>query len=384
MKITFVTYHNWETKRHGGFHQFAEYIARGGSEVVFFSFSRPYYSVLKHEERLNAQVLRKLKKGVKYKVGSGVLYNVTWPTLALPGNIRNYFPNKISSWLMCHSLTPFSKFQRKWLEGTDCFVFESCDALHLLKVIKLHNPNAKIVYRPSDPVVDISNEPALIEAEHQMLIKADMIALVNEESREVYRTAFPDYHDSKSIVISNGVDLSDYRKNHPIPDIMRGKKTALYIGLFDVDWDLIVEASIKLPDITFIVVNPNKLDIATREKIKGHDNIIYVEGIRPEEVPAWTTNANLIMQPQMSNFYKRKSVSLTAKNYKAMAAGKPMVAYMIPKKLERYGLIIADNHDDFINAIRENIDKRDYKFNINLEEKDWNVLCEKFMKIITK
>lgn len=384
MKITFVTYHNWETKRHGGFHQFAEYIARGGSEVVFFSFSRPYYSVLKHEERLNAQVLRKLKKGVKYKVGSGVLYNVTWPTLALPGNIRNYFPNKISSWLMCHSLTPFSKFQRKWLEGTDCFVFESCDALHLLKVIKLHNPNAKIVYRPSDPVVDISNEPALIEAEHQMLIKADMIALVNEESREVYRTAFPDYNDSKSIVISNGVDLSDYRKIHPIPDIMRGKKTALYIGLFDVDWDLIVEASIKLPDITFIVVNPNKLDIATREKIKGHDNIIYVEGIRPEEVPAWTTNANLIMQPQMSNFYKRKSVSLTAKNYKAMAAGKPMVAYMIPKKLERYGLIIADNHDDFINAIRENIDKRDYKFNINLEEKDWNVLCEKFMKIITK
>lgn len=42
-KITFITYHNWETKRHGGFHAFAEYTCRLGIETMFFSFSRPYY-----------------------------------------------------------------------------------------------------------------------------------------------------------------------------------------------------------------------------------------------------------------------------------------------------------------------------------------------------
>lgn len=383
MKITFVTYHNWETKRHGGFHQFAKYAAESGNEVVFFSFSRPYYSILKHEERLNAAILKSLCRGLTYKIGKGVLYNVTWPTLALPGNMRNWFPNKVSSWFMTHSLKPFSSFKRKWLEGTDCFVFESCDALFMLDKIQRNFPKAKIVYRPSDPVVDISNEKALVEAEHQMLQKADSIALVNEESREVYKDAFRDYDDKKSIVVSNGVEISEYRKKYPVPPIMEGKKTAIFIGLFDMEWGLIVEAAIKLPEITFIVVNPNQLAKEVEEKIAKYDNIIYVPGIKPSEVPQWVTNSNLIMQPYPKFvFSEKKSLSLTAKNYKAMAAGKPIVAYMIPKSLERYGLIVADTYEEFIEAVKDNIDKTDYKYNINLAEKDWDFLCEKFMIVI--
>lgn len=382
-KITFVTYHNWETKRHGGFHQFAKYVAQKGNEVVFFSFSRPYYSVLKHDERLNATIWRKLCRGVSYKVGKGILHNVTWPTFAIPGNLRDHLPVKVCKWFMTHSLTPFGQFQKKWIEGSDCFVFESCDALHMLDKISRYNPNAKIVYRPSDPVVDISNEKALVEAEHQMLLKADKIILVNEESREVYKEAFKDYDDSKSIVISNGVEISDYKKIYPVPPIMEGKKTALFIGLFDMEWDLIVEAAIKLPEITFIVVNPNHLQKDIEDKIKGFDNIVYVPGIKPSEVPQWVTNANLIMQPHPKNvFSNKRSLSLTAKNYKAMAAGKPIVAYMIPKKLERYGLIVAENYNEFIEAVKENIDNKDFKYKIDLSEKDWDYLCDKFLKVI--
>lgn len=382
-KITFVTYHNWETKRHGGFHQFAKYTAEQGNEVVFFSFSRPYYSMLKNDERLNVTVLKQLSRGLKYNVGKGVLYNVTWPTLALPGNMRNWFPNKVSGWFMTHSFKPFGFFKRKWLEGTDCFVFESCDALFMLDKIQRNFPNAKIVYRPSDPVVDISNERALVEAEHQMLLKADLILLVNEESREVYKKAFPKYDDSKAIVISNGVELSDYRKTYPVPPIMQGKKTALYVGLFDMEWDLIIEAATKLPEITFIVVNPNQLASNIEEKIEAFGNIKYVPGIKPSEVVQWVTNANLMMQPYPQNKFSDKlSLSLTSKNYKAMAAGKPIVAYMIPKSLERYGLIVADTYEEFIEAVKENVDKKDYKYNIDLAGKDWDYLCEKFLKLI--
>lgn len=35
MKITFVTFHNWKTKRQGGFHKFAERCSLEGHEVVF-------------------------------------------------------------------------------------------------------------------------------------------------------------------------------------------------------------------------------------------------------------------------------------------------------------------------------------------------------------
>ena len=84
-KITFITYHNWETKRHGGFHAFAEYTCRLGIETMFFSFSRPYYIRWKKNERLNWKVLKFLKKGCCYDIGGFQLWNFTWPTLALPG-----------------------------------------------------------------------------------------------------------------------------------------------------------------------------------------------------------------------------------------------------------------------------------------------------------
>lgn len=130
-KICFVTYHNWETKRHGGFHQFAQAAAQNGIETVFFSFSRPYYIRWKHEERLNKEVLDNLSIGVDYKIGKGIIHNVTWPTLALPGVLRKFFPYKINEWLLTHSLTPFSSFKKKWLSDTECFVFESCEAVLL-------------------------------------------------------------------------------------------------------------------------------------------------------------------------------------------------------------------------------------------------------------
>lgn len=72
MKIVFVTYHNWETKRHGGFHALAEFACQNGHDVVFFSFSRPFKIFRAHDERLNKEVLKKLIKGIKYKVGGGI------------------------------------------------------------------------------------------------------------------------------------------------------------------------------------------------------------------------------------------------------------------------------------------------------------------------
>ena len=92
MKIVYVTYHNWVTKRHGGFHQFADYSSRHGIETVFFSFSRPYYIYFKHDERENKEVLRKLTRGVEYNVDSEhKLINITWPTFAIPGFFRKTF-----------------------------------------------------------------------------------------------------------------------------------------------------------------------------------------------------------------------------------------------------------------------------------------------------
>ena len=63
-KIVFITTHNWDTKRQGGFHKFAEEALKHSIEVVFFSFPRPYYSYFQHQELYNKKTIKQLQKGL--------------------------------------------------------------------------------------------------------------------------------------------------------------------------------------------------------------------------------------------------------------------------------------------------------------------------------
>lgn len=384
-KITFITYHNWETKRHGGFHAFAEYTCRLGIETMFFSFSRPYYIRWKKNERLNWKVLKFLKKGCCYDIGGFQLWNFTWPTLALPGFLRSFFTDNINKWLMCHSFTPFRKIVNKWLKDTDCFVFESCDALFLLDLIREYFPNSLIIYRPSDPIIDFKEDGCLVEAEKRMIFFADKILLVNNESLELYRNKFSDvFNVSKFYVISNGIYLSAYQKKYNCPSLLKGKLSALYIGASKVDWNLLFQAAKDLPYITFVIITPNFLNKKEKNQIDKIPNLEYIPGILPSEVPKWVTNANLILEPLLKNlcFYDRKCLGLTAQNYKAMAAKKTIVAYMLPTRLSKYGLIITDNKQDFIRAVATNINKKEKIYSIDIKEKDWSKQCALFMRIL--
>lgn len=384
-KITFITYHNWKTKRHGGFHQFAEYTCKQGIETVFFSFSRPYYIFLKNEERLNYKVLRLLNNGCYYNIGGHDLLNVTWSTLALPGFLRKFVSSEINEWLMCHSFTPFKKIVRKWLKNTDCFVFESCDAVFLLNLIKKYFPKAKIIYRPSDPLVEFSNEEYAIAAEKRLIAKADKILLVNNESLAVYAEKFPDvYNKNKFYVVSNGVNISDYLKKYDCPDELKWPKTALYIGASLIDWELIIRAAQQLPEIKFIIITPNKPISKVLTRIKSTSNLLYIPGISPSQVPQWVTNASIILQPFScsSQYCNKKSLGLTAQNYKAIAAQKTIITHQIPMHLSKYGLITTNTYQDFIDAIANNIANTKVQYNIDINEKSWEYLCCVLLNII--
>ena len=384
-KITYITYHNWETKRHGGFHQLAEYTVSQGINTVFFSFSRPYYIIFKREERLNASILRHLSKGAEYVVGSHIIKNITWPTFALPGFMRKFLSNKINKWLMTNSFESFDKFAKKCLEGTDCFVFESCDAVFLADLIKNKFPNSIIVYRPSDPLVDFSNDKMMNLYEGKLLKLADLVFTVNEESIKLYEEEFFDVFDSsKAIVLKNGVHLKDYQKKYECPDALKNVKSALYVGAFDVDWDLIFYTASKLPDIKFVIVTPVSVKSNILRMIDKHNNVDYIPGIKPSDVPKYITNATLIIQPypKKHNFHNKRSMGLTSQNYKAISANKKIITHMCPKTFSDYGLITTYNYDDFCSEVSKNINCLSVNYKINLEELDWKCLCEKFLTIM--
>lgn len=382
-KICFVTYHNWETKRHGGFHQFAQAAAQSGIETVFFSFSRPYYIKWKHEERLNKKVLDNLSVGVDYKIGKGKLHNVTWPTLALPGVLRKFLPYKVNKFLMIHSLSSFESFKTKWLHDTDCFVFESCEAVLLVKIIKEKFPKSKIIYRPSDPLWEFSNDFFNIKGEYEMLQLADRVITVNEESIEGYKHRFPEIFDeSKFICIPNGVNVEDYKKSYEVPEPLIDCVSACYIGSFLPDWELLSLAAKALPEIKFVIITPHTLNEGARQIVDSLDNLIYIDGIPSLEVPKWITNCTVVIQPFPPKYghLNKVSLGLTAQNYKAMAANKPIVTYGVPIKLSKYGVITTATPDEFIDGVETAVKHSDHQYpHFDIESRNWGKLCADFL-----
>ncbi|MCM1139813.1 MAG: hypothetical protein NC453_14695 [Muribaculum sp.] len=383
MKIVFLTFHNWVTKRIGGFHKLAESAAKAGHEVIFFSFDRPYFTALKHEERLNRHVLITLSKGITYQLDDNghKITNCTWPSLRLPNIIHKRMPDPINHWLQTHSLTPFSKIQSKYFDDTDVFVFESCEAVELLDLVKANNPDAKIVYRPSDPMMTKGCPESLQTHETRLLQAADMNFIVNRAGIELYKSKIPDFEKTvRYMLLPNGVDTSLFKKEYPCPDILKKKNTILYVGARVIEWNLIKKAARLRPDYNFIVVCP---EIPPADFKTAHPNLQYIPGIKPADVPAWVCNADVVIVPNPQGWYKLKPWGITAKYYQAMEARRPIVAYEDTDELSEYGVYVAHDYDRFISMLDEAMLHSD-GVSYNFKAENWNKISETFLTQIAK
>lgn len=383
-KITYITSHHWDTKRQGGFHKFAEFTASQGIETVFFSFPRPYYGYFMNREQLNKPLLTMLNKGKVYEVENcKSLLNITFSTLRLPDGITKFFPDCVANFLLTHAFRSFKKFAKKYLSETDCFVFESCEGVALLPKIKKLFPNAKIIYRPSDPMVYASVPNRVKKLEQKMLYNADLNLIVNDEGLKTYKENIPDFEEKvKYQLLSNGIDISSYEKTYDCPELLKKENTVLYVGAWEVEWKLMFEASEKLSDCNFVVVCPNYPSDEIQNKIKQYQNLFYIPGISPKEVPAWITNCNVVMVPYVTDFYKDRPLGITAKYYQAMAAKKPLVAYCDTPKLKCAGVSVTYTFEDFISEVKKAVEKKECSYEFDLSNRKWENITAKFLELI--
>lgn len=385
-KIVYITSHHWDTNRQGGFHKFAEYSADMGMETIFFSFPRPYYGYFMNREQLNPHLLKKLNKGEVYKTDSGNnILNITFSTFRIPDGIAKFFPDFIVNWLLIHSFKRMNKFMRKFFCNTDYFIFESCEGIALLRKIKKTFPNARIIYRPSDPMVFAEVPKRVKKLEEKILKTADMNFIVNEEGLEAYKRNIPNFDSSvKHQLLSNGIDIESYLKKYNKPVSLQKENTLLYVGAWDIEWNLIFSAANKTPNFNYIIVCPNYPSNKILSEIKNFSNIDYIPGIKPSEVPAWITNSDVIIVPYRTNFYKDRPLGITAKYYQAMAAEKPIVAYSDTPKLKDVGITVTYNYEDFIEAIKIAINKKNCTYNFNLTNRTWQNITKKFLEELKK
>lgn len=383
MKITFVSYHNWETKRIGGFHKFAEGCALAGHEVVFMSFERPYYIYFKKEERLNKTILSKQSAGMVFEIEKdgkkGKLINCTWPTIRIPMPFAKWLPDSVVEWSAKKSLNPFKSFQKKFLDGTDVFVLESV-GVPLFDIIKKHNPTAKIVYRPSDPIMVDGVPDREIKEETYVLQHCDLNILVNQAGLDLYRRKVEDFDNTvKYTILSNGVDTDKFKLTYPEPEMLKKERTALYVGALAPEWELTLEIAKACPDINFIIVCP--VECPTAIQNVAPTNLFFVPGIYPSEVPAWITNCDLFIVPYPTGMYKIRPWGITAKYYQAMTARRPIVAYDDTDELKVFGITVTHTYKDFIAGIK-NAMKNGNAVDYDLGDKDWNSINARFIDLI--
>lgn len=381
MKITFVTYHNWETKRIGGFHKFAEGCALAGHEVVFFSFERPYYIYFKKDERLNKTVLRELSNGKRYEIHDGEkrgsILNCTWPTIRIPMPMAKLFSESVVGWSARKSLMPFKKFQKSFLEGTDVFVLESV-GVPLFDLLREYNPKSKFVYRPSDPIMVDGVSDKERNQEAYVLKNCDLALLVNQAGLDLYRSKMNDFDGNVNYqILSNGVDTDKFKVKYPVPKQFEKGNIALYVGALAPEWELTLKIAEACPNINFVIVCP----VICPQEIKDSSpsNLVFIPGIYPSEVPAWITNCDVFIVPYPTGMYKIRPWGITAKYYQAMTAKKPIVVYDDTDELKQYGISVNHDYESFIQSIKKAFEnKHDVEY--ELGDKDWTHINNDFIK----
>ena len=383
-KIVFITAHNWIAKRLGGFHKFAEAACESGIETVFFSFPRPYYALFMKDELYNRNSIQQLKKGITYKVANTSLKNITLQTMRLPDGFCKFLPDELSNKFLTTSLVSFKKFAKKWLSNTDIFVFESNDGIALIDKITKLFPAAKIVYRPSDPLMYDGAKKRYIKNEAKILKRADLTLLVNDGSVNIYKKHIPDFESSVNYkVLTNGVDIEPFERNYPAPKELEKPNTVLYIGAWKPDWELVFECAEKNIDLNFIVICPNYPSSTIYNEISKYGNLTYISGIMPEDIPLWMTNCDVFMVPYNKEDGSRIS-GITAKYFQAMAAKKPIVAYYDTDLLTEVGIPVTHSYEEFIAEIKKALALKTHTYNYNLESKRWSLLKKRFIDYINE
>ena len=264
-------------------------------------------------------------------------------------------------------------------------MFESNDALLYFKKIKNLFPDAKIIYRPSDPVCANKNASLqIIQAEKEILFNADLVFLVNKESLDTVTGSYKEYiKNNNYTILNNGVDIKSYTQIYKTPNVLEKENTVLYVGARDIDWDMIVEAAKLKTELNFIIVCPEKPNQNFIKYKNAQDtNLFYIDGIKPTDVPKYITNADVVIIPNPKNRYKTKTWGLTAKYLQAMAAKKPIVAYHDGEYLKDYGIEPVFNTTDFLLKINTALNNPVRNYNYSLAERDWTVLTDKFYKSI--
>lgn len=215
-----------------------------------------------------------------------------------------------------------------------------------------HSKDEQLAFnRPFDKREVVSND------EENTARKADVVIVTAEKLVEKFKKINP-----KVFIVSHGVSLEQYSSFTKIPDdLARVRKPIIgFIGKIEtwLDFELIKDIALKMPECSFVFVGPLNCDIAQLDNIA---NISFL-GLKPKQmVPSYIQAFDVCWIPFKMNELTQSVNPL--KLYEYMAGCKAVVSADLPevRKYKDY-ISVAQSKADFENYIKEALRQDDQDF----------------------
>jgi glycosyltransferase involved in cell wall biosynthesis len=128
-------------------------------------------------------------------------------------------------------------------------------------------------------------------------------------------------------LIPNAVDIEHFRRPRPRPRDLPTPPVAVYVGTlhesrFDVD--LLLDVAVSLPFLRVVLVGPNSLAEASRQRLASVSNVTLLGPRKYEDVPAYLQHSDVIIVPHLANRFTESLDPI--KSYECLAVDRPTVA----------------------------------------------------------
>jgi 2-beta-glucuronyltransferase len=243
-RVVFVTSNYLESPRKAGFHWLAEAFWRAGWEVLFFTESISWLSLLRRcqprSQNLAWRDAQRLR-WVRERMASYV-----WLTPFHPINLRLSVFNHLSKVV----LGLYPRFAlgtaKRMITRADLFVFDSDHGLFLFDRFKELNPGARCVYRVSDDTRMMRHNPLLPAQEERIVPQFDLISVPSAVLRKRFG------HLPNVFLHRHGLEKSLFDQRRASP-YQTPRPNVLFVGKHYFDADFMVRAARLFPSWWFYV-----------------------------------------------------------------------------------------------------------------------------------
>ncbi|UCE23176.1 MAG: glucuronosyltransferase [Candidatus Zixiibacteriota bacterium] len=264
-RAVLITGHYYGSKRRAGFHWIADALVRAGWEVLFFTSSLSWLSVLRRDYRLDYPVRR--EAGTIKSIGQN-LSSFVWFTPYHPANLRLPLVNKLSSRLF-NSYGNLDLGQaEEVIAGSDLFIFESMPGLLLFERFKRLNPGARFVYRASDDLRSLRVHPLVITTEEEILPRFDLVSVPSWYIYGIFEG-----HPNLELQ-PHGIQKDLFDRKYPNPYRDSNGPNIVFVGASYFDRDFLERASQLFPHCHFHMIGPIP-DLPRRGNVTGYGEMPF-------------------------------------------------------------------------------------------------------------